>query len=356
MEPQPLQPRLVTAPIEAGAPPTQRMGLLAASLEELHARGEFNGSVLIAERGTVTFERHLGVEDVDGTIPLTRHSSFSLASVSKPFTALGIMLLARRGRLSLDDALAQHIPEFSYYEGITIRHLLHHTSGIPDHVELAEELWNPAFILPINDLLAMYEKYQPRRYFAPGDEFEYSNMGYVLLGELIARRSGQSFPEFMAAEIFRPLGMSDSAAFNLSIKECSLRCRAFGYRRHEGRRIRCDLNFLDGVFGDGGIYASAADLVRWDSGLREGALIPVEEYREAYVSGQLNNGNSTGYGFGWEIKPADVVDHWGQWEGFSAYVRRDLAKATLLVVLSNQGPPSEVDPICDELAGFVANL
>src|SRR5262245_42539374 len=131
MEQESSHPRLFQELVDFTAmTPNQRISYLAENLEALHRRGEFNGSVLIADHGDITFERHLGVEDVDGTIPLSRHSSFSLASVSKPFTALGIMMLARRRRLTLDDLLAQHMPEFSYYEGITLRHLLHHTSGI----------------------------------------------------------------------------------------------------------------------------------------------------------------------------------------------------------------------------------
>ena len=350
-------PRLFQTPAEVWSlSQPQRLERLSEALAALHGCGAFNGSVLIADRGTVTFERHLGTEDMEGRLPLSDHSSFSLASVSKPFTALGIMLLAQQGRLTLDDALPQHVPELSFYPDITIRHLLHHTAGIPDHVELVMELWNPAYILPMKDLLAMYAKQQPRCYFGPGEEFEYSNMGYILLGEIIARRSGGSYPQFMAEQIFAPLGMKDSAAFNLLSKECPLSCRAFGFRKEDGFNIRCDLNFLDGVFGDGGIYSSARDLVLFDRALREGTLMPVAEYQQAYVSGRLHNGALTGYGFGWEIHPPDVVDHWGEWEGFSAYLRRDLKKQGLLVVLSNQGPPAVVDPICDELADFVARL
>lgn len=337
-------------------PLPQRMERLSEALAALHGLGAFNGSVLIADRGAIAFERHLGTEDMEGRVPLSDHSSFSLASVSKPFTALGIMLLARQGRLTLDDALPQHVPELSFYPDITIRHLLHHTSGIPDHVEFVRELWNPAYILPIKELLQMYEHQRPKCYFGPGEEFEYSNVGYILLGEIIARASGRSYPQFMAEQVFTPLGMKDSAAFNLLSKECPLSCRTFGFRKQDGFNIRCDLNFLDGVFGDGGIYSSARDLVLFDRALREGTLMPVAEYQQAYVSGRLHSGALTGYGFGWEIHPPDVVDHWGEWEGFSAYLRRDLRRQSLLVVLSNQGPPAEVDPICDELAEFVARL
>lgn len=325
-------------------------------LGALHKNGTFNGTVLIATDGNIRFEQHYGCADLNGRIPLSANSSFSLASVSKPFTALGILILAQTGRLALDDKLVQHVPELSAYGAITLRHLLHHTSGIPDHVELADEQWNERSLLTMPDVIALFVQHRPRAYFAPGEQFEYSNTGYALLGEVIARASGAPYPAFMAEAIFKPLGMNDTAAFNLSIKECPLRSRVFGMRRSFGRLVASDLNFLDGIFGDGGIYASAEDLVRWDAALRAGTLLPCEFYAQAYVPGKLNNGGSTGYGMGWEIEPPDVVEHWGEWEGFSAHVRRDLRQHMLLVALSNLGPSNAVDPICKELAAFVGGM
>jgi CubicO group peptidase (beta-lactamase class C family) len=325
---------------------------LAVWLDALHARAAFNGTVLIAEHGTIRFEKHCGFADIDGTIPLSEHSSFSLASVSKPFTALGIMLLAWKGKLTLDDSVTQHIPRLASYDGITIRHLLHHTSGVPDYMDLTARYWDPAHIFCNVDLIDLIATHGSQPYFAPGQQFEYSNTGYVLLGEIISRASGISFAEFMAQEIFKPLGMNDSVAYNLTSKEYPLRSRVFGMRKRSGnfgKKVLCDLNFLDGVFGDGGIYASARDIVRWDSALRDGTLIPVGVYAEAYVSGRLNNGEETGYGFGWEIEAPSVVSHWGEWQGFTAYVRRNLKTHELLVVLSNLGPAAQVKTMTAEL-------
>jgi CubicO group peptidase (beta-lactamase class C family) len=325
-------------------------------LGALHSQGLFNGTVLIARDGAVCFEQHYGFADLDRRVALSAESSFSLASVSKPFTALGILMLAHAGRLALDDRLAQHVPEFSTYGTVTLRHLLHHTSGIPDYVELADDYWDDSKLLTMPDMIALFVQHRPRAYFVPGANFEYSNTGYALLGEVIARTSGQSYPEFLAGAVFRPLGMNDTAAFNLTSKECPLRCRVWGLRRSFGRLVLSDLNFLDGIFGDGGIYASAQDLNRWDAGLRAGTLLPCEFYEQAYVSGRLNDGSATGYGFGWELGSANVVEHWGEWEGFAAHVRRDLRQNVLTVALSNLGPAEVVDPICKEFAAFVGRI
>jgi CubicO group peptidase (beta-lactamase class C family) len=337
-------------------PSDKQLRELGDWMDRLHANEGFNGTVLLACDGAIAFERHYGFADFERRVPLSARSSFSLASVSKPFTALGIMLQAHAGKLALDDQLAKFIPELPETGAITIRHLLHHTSGIADHIALADEVCDSKVVLTIEGLIALFQEHRPRPLFLPGREFEYSNTGYALLGEAIARTAGTSYPQFMDETVFGPLGMKDSAAYNLASAQCTLRQRVYGFRRHRGQNVSCDLNFLDGVYGDGGIYSSAEDLVRWDRALREGTLLPLDVYKQAYVSGRLNNGEATGYGFGWEIEPDNVVEHWGEWEGFTAFVRRDLVRHTLLVVLSNLGPSSEVDPVCVEISRFVAGL
>src|SRR5262245_30589228 len=329
---------------------------LANWLGALYSNGAFSGTVLIAKDGNVLFKNHYGCADLAGRVALSDHSSFSLASVSMPFTALAIMLLAQAGKLALDDLLTKHVPEVAFYDRITLRHLLHHTSGIADHVDLVDQHWIEGQLLTMPHLIALFARHKPRAYFAVGESFEFSNTGYAFLGEVIARASGSSYPTFMNEAIFKPLGMSDTAAFNLSIKEFPLRSRVYGLRRSLGRTMLSDLNFFDGIFGDGGIYSSAEDLLRWDIALRASTLLPAEIYQQAYVSGRLNNGEATGYGLGWEIAPLNVIEHWGAWEGFVSHVRRDLAEHTLLVTLSNLGPASATDPICEALAAFVGRM
>lgn len=346
-------PDLVT---DRGVPLQAKLRLLEDWLARRQSEDGFNGTVLIARDGAVLCEHHCGFADFDTRAPLVAQSSFSLTSASKPFTALAIQMLAHRNLLSLDDPLSRFIPELPDFGAFTIRSLLHHTSGIPDHLELADVYWNPNTVLTMPDVIALFQEHRPRPYFPQGSAFEYSNTGYVMLGEIVARAAKSTYPVFMADNIFGPAGMTDSAAFNLSVEDDPLRARAIGFRRTFGKIERRDMNFIDGLFGDGGIFASAADLHRWDVALRAGAFIPAEIYAQSYAPGILTGGKATGYGFGWEIEPRDVVEHWGEWEGFTSYLRRDLGKNTLLVVLSNLGPPEYVDPISTELGVFVANL
>ena len=332
---------------------------IADWLDTLYTRDIFNGTVLIAEQGNIQFQQSYGFADIQGSIPLSSRSSFSLASVTKQFTAMAMLLLAQQGRLTLHDRLTQHIPELSDYHDITIRQLLHHTSGAPDYMALADDVWDAKRVLTIVDVIALFDEDRPPLNFPPGERFEYSNTGYAFLEEVVYRVSGQQYPDFMHDAVFAPLGMRDSAAFNLTSKPGTLRHRVFGMRNESemsGDKVLCDLNHLDGVFGDGGIYASAEDLVRWDVALREGTLLPLDVYQEAYVSGRLTNRKATGYGYGWEIDPPDVVWHLGEWQGFTAYIRRNLQTHTLLVVLSNLAPSKTVDAISLQLAGYVDDV
>jgi CubicO group peptidase (beta-lactamase class C family) len=339
--------------------PNEKMAALDRWLDGIYRRGAFSGGVLIAKSGKVLFEKYYGFTDLDEVTRLDASSSFSIASISKQFTGMGILLLAQHGKLAVEDRLEKHIPELSLYGDVTIEQMLHHTSGIPDHAALAEKYWDKKNVLTTPDMIALLREHHPPPVFQPGDKFEYSNTGYALLGEIIARVSNLSYAEFMGREIFKPLGMKNTAVFNLASGECTLFCRVYGMQKKFicfGRKQRADLNYLDGVFGDAGIYITAEDLLRWDIALREGKLLPMRLYSRAYVSGTLNDDSAIDYGYGWEIRSPHVVDHFGEWEGFTAYLRRDLKAETCLVVLSNLGPPAYVQTMSGELEKFVEQI
>jgi CubicO group peptidase (beta-lactamase class C family) len=334
--------------VDRTLPPEMRVHGVAEWLHGIYRRDLFSGAVLIAKVGNICFEGQYGYADLADAAPLTRHSSFSIASLSKQFTAMAMLMLAHSGRLRLDDAIARHLPELNIYGGVTIKQMLHHTSGLPDYMALAEKQWDGARVITARDVVAMLQQFRPPPHFRPGDEFEYNNTGYALLEVILSRVTGSTYPEFMKREVFDRLGMNDSAAFNLASSECPLRSRVFGFRKSFfGKKVLADLNYLDGVYGDGGIYSSTSDLARWDAALRYGTLLPVSVYDQAYVPGKLNSGASTGYGYGWETISSNVVEHWGNWEGFTAHIRRDLSQHLLLVVLSNLTPYD--DAISNEL-------
>ncbi|MBW8855391.1 MAG: beta-lactamase family protein, partial [Bradyrhizobium sp.] len=219
------------------------MSGVAPWLDAIYRRNIFSGAVLLARVGQICFEGQYGYADLADTVPLTRHSSFSVASLTKQFTAMAMLMLAHGGRLRLDDGIARYLPELNIYQGVTIRQMLHHTSGLPDYMALADRQWDRGRIITARDVVAMLEQFRPQLVFRPGDEFEYNNTG--------------------------------------------------------------------------------------EAALRFGTLLPVAVCDQAYVSGTLNSGASTGYGYGWEIISPYVVEHWGNWEGFTAHIRRDLRQHTL---------------------------
>ena len=353
------QQKISPLKINPALSPQEKMAALGYWLDGIYNRGAFNGSVLIAKSGEIFFEKFYGFTDISEAVPVDANASFSIASISKQFTGMGILLLAERGKLALDDKLETYIPELSIYGEATIRQLLHHISGIPDHAALAAKYWDRMKILTTPDMIALLRQYHPPFASKPGEKFEYSNTGYALLGEIIARVSNMTYTAFMDREIFKPLGMKNSAVFNLASGECRLLCRVFGMRKRFicfGKKQRADLNYLDGVFGDAGVYTTAEDLLRWDIALRKETLLPIKTYAEAYISGALNDGTPTDYGFGWEIRSPHVVDHFGEWEGFTAYLRRDLKNETCLVILSNLGPPAYVQTMSGEIEKFVEDI
>ena len=189
----------------------------AAKLDEFlsgqAAHYNFNGNVLVAENGKIVFKKSYGFADFDTKRLLNDSSVFELASVSKQFTATGILLLKDKGKLKLTDSLRQYFPELPY-SNITIWHMLTHTSGLPDYEEAMNEKWDRSKIAFNNDMIAFLAKEKLPVLFAPGTKWTYSNTAYAILASIIEKISGQSFKDYMADNIFQPLGMHHTRVYN----------------------------------------------------------------------------------------------------------------------------------------------
>jgi len=314
-------------------------------LETCHERGAFNGVVLGATKGKIDYFRALGVETIDGEKRLSTDSVFRLASVSKAFTAMAILILEEKGALSLDDDVRKHLPGLPY-EGVTIRHLVHHTSGLPDYVSLLEAKWDlegkkngARKIATSPDALALLREHQPERRFAPGEKYQYSNTGYILLGLVVEKVSGMKFGEFFRAKIFAPLGMKRTVLFTPKTPP-KIENRAYGFRYGvDGlTRIPNDEHFLNGMYGDGEVYSCAEDLLLWDRALYSEKLVPRAAIERAFTPGKLEDGSPTSYGYGWVIQKRGtrrLVVHGGGWVGFRTWIERDLTNERVLIVLTN---------------------
>ncbi len=335
---------LITTSICLGQSPSPAALRIERLLESEFKAGNFNGVVLAAEQGTIGYHGAFGVTDLTGRAKLGKKSVFRLASVSKAFTGMAITMLRDEGKLSIDDGVKLHIPEFPY-AGITIRNLLHHTSGLPDYVELLEEHWDienkdssTRTIARSPDALALLIKHRPKVRFAPGEKYEYSNTGYITLGLIVERIAKKPFEQFLADRIFSPLKMQDTVLFN-PLSPPKITRRAFGFRESGDGREANDEHFLNGMYGDGEVYSTAEDLLRWDQALYgDDNLVAKKSIQEIFTSGQLNDGSPTNYGYGWTVHEKyghRVVSHGGAWIGFRTWIERDLDTKRLLVILTN---------------------
>lgn len=331
-------------------------------LRKAHENAYFTGAWLYAEKGEIVTKGSVGWRDPDDSLPVREDSIFELGSISKQFTASAVMLLRRRGLLELDDEITRFFPEIPY-SGVTVRHLLHHTGGLPEFQWWAARTAKKEHTIPDNGIVLRFllESGEPRA-FAPGERFAYSNTGYTLLAQIAERVSGVPFEEFLKQELFAPAGMLSTSFLHRRRDRLTVENLACGLVLEDGRFILPDdskaMDFvvpLDGLSGPGFVHSTVLDLFRWDRVLREESLLTREEQAMMYTPGRLNNGRipqvnteNAGYGFGWFVakdpKLGRVVNHGGYWPGYNTQYTRWLDADRVLVVLS-----------CRDCADFVVS-
>jgi CubicO group peptidase (beta-lactamase class C family) len=323
--------------------------------EELASKKLFNGAVLAAENGETIFESAYGFADLSTERKLTSATVFELASVSKPFTAIGIFILEEQGKIGYDDLIEQWLPALPY-SGITIRHLLCHTSGIPDYMDLFFEHWDQSRIATNEDVMEMLIQHQPAVYFAPNESWAYSNTGYVLLALIIEKVTGQRFADYMHDNVFSPLGMNDTKVFNRRYSGERISNYAYGYV-YDPNTDSYELpdhvldtdyvTFLDGIQGDGTVNSNLGDLLKVDQALYGSNLISKHSLERAFAPVQLNNGESFDYGFGWILENKQsagrIISHNGGWPGYSTMFVRYIDHNRTLIYLSNMEQEAEVE-------------
>jgi CubicO group peptidase (beta-lactamase class C family) len=296
----------------------------------------FNGTVLFAEKGRVIYENALGFSDFKQKDILDVNSIFQLASVTKPITACAVLMLYEEGKLNLDDEISEFFPAFPY-DGVTVRMLLTHRSGLPDYMYFADKLWHSRRI-PISnqDVLDLMILYKPYRYYKPDRRYNYSNTNYALLALIIEKVSGMSYAEFMQARIFEPLGMKDSYVVTFDdLKSYKKSPFVPGYYR-PGRLA--ENHYFNGVVGDKGIYSTVNDLFLWDQALYQGRLISLFTLREAFQPAHRDLRDYDNYGFGWRLNLAGenrIVFHSGWWKGFKTYFIRKIDEQKTIIILTN---------------------
>ena len=337
--------------------------LADAVLAAIGSPREPGAGIIVLKDGQVVYLGTRGVADMQGMRPIDGRTAFRLASVTKAFTATAVMMLVRDGKLRYESSLTDIFPDFPEYgRGITVRHLLNHTSGLPDY----EDLMPPADpSVPVEEIqiddagVLDLLKAQKAGWFVPGALWRYSNSGYVLLGLIVAKVSGRSFPTFLRERIFAPLKMDNTVALVRGRTRVS--DRAFGYTKEDGRWRFTDQSPTSATLGDGGVYSSLYDLTLWDEALRRHLLLSEADMAPALIPVRIRGKGPTGpdgepadYGYGWFLngwQGRPRMWHYGETVGFRTAIQRFTADGFTVIVLANR---SDVDATGTALkvAGF----
>jgi CubicO group peptidase (beta-lactamase class C family) len=308
-------------------------------------------SVVVISDGHVVVRRAYGMADLERRVAATPETDYRLASVSKPFTAMAVMLLAQDGKLRYDQPVRDLLPELpAAARSVTVRHLLNHTAGLLDYEDLIPE--SRTAQLDDRDALGLLAS-KDSVYFPAGSQYRYSNSGYVLLGLIVTRVSGMSFPEFLRTRIFQPLGMGASVA-HVEGSDTVPR-RAYGYSPRGGAFVQTDQSVTSATLGDGGIYTNVDDMVHWDQALYGTKLVSAPTLELGITPPQLPGGAATEYGFGWFIDSYRGEKRWrhtGETSGFRNAIQRFPRRRLTVIVLTNRssGEPGAIaERIADQL-------
>jgi CubicO group peptidase (beta-lactamase class C family) len=313
---------------------------------------QFNGNILVVEKGLPIYQQALGYADYNTKRMLNDSSVFELASLSKQFTAMGIMILKEKRQLSYDDNVKKFLPDFPY-DNITIRQLLTHTSGLPSYEDQFEKHWDHMKIAHNKDIVDMLKQVNDTLFFTPGTKWKYSNTGYALLALIIDRVGGTDYNEFMSKYIFKPLGMEHTFIYNTRRSTGKIPSNyALGYVHSDSlkRYILPDslktynyVYYLDGIVGDGCVNSTITDLFKWDRSLYTNKLVNKPTLDEMFSPLVQTSPTDTAsfYGFGQFIQPhsekGKVISHTGSWPGYrSLIVRRPDIGETIIILSNNE--------------------
>ena len=325
-----------------------RVQKMDSLLNAVYASKKINGNFLIAEKGKVIYSKSFGNANEDKKEKLNENSIFELASCSKQFTAMAIMVLKEKGKLNLDEEIIKYIPELSNYKGITIRHLLNHTGGLPDYMEIMDSLYDKSKIATNKDIIAILSKHNPKILFEPNTKYEYSNTGYALLASIIEKASGLNFADYLNKSIFKPLKMKNTFVYTRRLSPKKINNYAFGYVYSDSLKkylLPDDITetkmviWLDGIVGDGCVNSTVNDFLKWDRALYGNKLLSEAGMKEVFEVATLNDKSKTKYGFGWFVEESvdfgKIVSHSGGWPGYKTYIDRNITNDKTIIILQN---------------------
>ncbi len=315
-----------------------------ALVEKNHQAGLFDGSVLVTQNGQVIFSKGYGFADREKKIPNTPQTKFRIASVTKQFTAMAILLLQQQGKLSVEDSICNYITDCpDIFKPVKIRHLLSQSAGIPN---------STAYSMPGDQMLSK----SATLFFQPGEQFKYQDVTFNIAGRIIETVSGQSYASFLKQNIFEPLGMSNSGVDDMKQTDLDL---AKGYSNAEGDIA---LQPVYGLFAEGSVYSTVEDMYRWDQALYGDKLLPQSSLKAMFTPqvavpdgeyyGSIDGSKGWSYGYGWFIAPEELgyVLHGGTLPGYRTEIRRYIDDKTVIILLTNHEAVA-LYPTAEAIAG-----
>ncbi len=319
------------------------LGLAArARCEELTPRFEeymkkcvevkhFCGTVLVSKGNDTLFARGYGFANAEHEVPNTTQTKFRLGSITKQFTAMAILILKERGKLTIEDPIGKYFDDGpKAWEKVTIHHLLTHTGGVPSYTD--DLSYSMKMMMP-ETVKSMIARFRDKPLdFKPGERFHYSNSGYFLLGAVIEKLSGKSYEAFLKEAIFEPLGMKDTGYDHAATL---LPARASGYNLNDSGLTNAAYLDMTQPYSAGSLYSTVEDLARWDRALRDGKLISKESYAKMYAPAKSN------YAYGWMVttsKGRKQIEHGGGINGFVTEILRYPDQGICAIVLCNVLP------------------
>lgn len=308
-------------------------------MKKLHRTRGFNGNVLVAKKGKIIYQNAMGWADYLHRDSLKINSVFELASVTKPLTATGILILVEEGKIRLNQNIKDFFPDFPY-DGITVQMLLTHRSGMMNYVYFTDNLWKKQRKderkgISNMDVMNLIAEHKPAPYTPPNRQFHYNNSNYMVLAAIIEKVTGKPYATFMKERVFNPAGMKSTAVYSKAQYE-KIPVDVVGHDRTW--RYSVVQNFLDGPVGDKGIYSTVHDLHLFDRALRDGRLLKKNTLDSAYKGRNKVERGHFNYGYGWRIFEGEgqkVVYHTGWWHGFRHIYLRDLKNDVTIVLLTN---------------------
>ena len=358
-------------------------------VQHLYNNNQFNGAILVKDKGKVIYKKALGWADLDKRDTLDLQTPMRVASVSKQFTAMAIMILKEKGLLNYTDTINQYFPTFPY-KGITIKHLLHHQSGLADSFEELKgvtRMFGGKRLLNNDDIIAYFTAVRPKMEFKTGKKATYCNTNYILLASIVEKVGKMPFDQFLDHHIFKPLKMNhtflyhpkknrtnfyriikqDTAVVKLDTVQqgddtqvitstlqtkkviiTKKKKRALGYYiDHRYGWQLLDYHFYDGIVGEKSICTTVEDLAKWDNALHNRTLLSDAAQREAFKMAKLTNKKEYGYGYGFKIyrKKPHIVFHHGLYRGFRSYLQHNTVDKTFITILTNRGLGRQMYPI-----------